>query len=185
MPEYKPIGELLISKGKLTQEQLETALLQRHGQRRRLGDVLVSLNYVSEQDIAECLGSQYEIDTVDPLANRPEPEALALVDSSFAVENRVLPMRCYDETLECAIADPIDVATIDMMSRNVGRHLLLKIAPMSVLLEGIRVAYGIDKIDRRASRSPVIKRSAKPKSERESLIDLVFAAADQPIHGSR
>lgn len=113
MEDYQPIGEMLLSRGRITREQLDTALNERKGRRQRLGEVLVELGFVREEDIAECLAEQFGFQFVDASQLEPDQEALQLLTPVFAFANRILPLRTTDETLECVLADPIDVPTTD------------------------------------------------------------------------
>jgi type IV pilus assembly protein PilB len=171
MQDYRPLGEILIAKGKLTQEQLESALLVRHGQRRRLGDLLVSMGYVSEYDIAEGLGEQYSLEVVDVAKLAPDPIALRILDAESAFIGRVLPLRFVENNIECIIADPIDISAMDMISHVTTKHVIFRITPMSALLDAIRRAYGLSKVDRREKRSD--RRITRRREEREALLALI------------
>lgn len=172
MQDHLPLGDLLIAKGKLTEQQLETALLARRGQKRRLGDVLVSMGYVSENDIAESLGEQYDLALVDALNLIPDPMALRVLGTDDSLNNRILPLRFVDDCIECVIADPIDVDAMNMITRSTNKRVVYLIAPISALLEAIRCAYGLSEADRRKT-SIKNRRIARLREERGSLIDLI------------
>ena len=55
------LGEMLREAGTITNEQIEKALLEQKRRKRPIGDILVELGYVSEQDIAETLAIQLDI----------------------------------------------------------------------------------------------------------------------------
>ena len=171
MQDYRPLGEILMAKGKLTQAQLEAALLAQHGQRRRLGDVLVSMGYVSENDIVESLGGQYNLKVVDVAKLTPDPIALRILDTESAVNSRILPLRFVDNSIECVIADPIDVPAMDMISHATSKQVVFRIAPMSALLDAIRRAYGLSIVDRRRARSG--KKTTHRREERGALLALI------------
>jgi len=173
MQDYRPLGEILIEKGKLTAAQLDIALAKRHGQKRRLGGVLISLGYVREEDVAECLGEQYGLQVVDVMQLEPDAEALNLIDPSSAIASRVLPVSFVDDCLECVIADPIDVSVIDLMNRTARRRVVFRIAPISALLEAIRRAYHLEVADRRSSRRATFRPVASKIPERDRLLALI------------
>ena len=52
------LGDLLISVGKLTQEQLENALKIQKATGKKLGELLVDEGYVTERDIIQVLEFQ-------------------------------------------------------------------------------------------------------------------------------
>jgi type IV pilus assembly protein PilB len=143
MGEYQPVGEMLLSKGKITSAQLEEALSAKRGTRRRIGEVLIEMGFVDEQDVAQCLAEQFGCDLVDPRTARSEPEALRLLSGDVALRHRILPLQYTSEHVECIMADPLDFPTADMISRLAGRRAVLHIAMPSVLVDTIRTAYGM------------------------------------------
>lgn len=176
MGEYQPIGEMLISQGKITPEQLDTALKGRNSTRRRIGEVLVTLGFVNESDVAACLAQQFGFDIVNPRKISAEPEALELLTGEVALSHRILPLRYSSDCIECAIADPLDFPTTDMISRLSGKRTVIHIAPASGLIASIRKAYGL-KVPRSytRSRSSMERVSPKPQEDRMAILDLLMA----------
>ncbi len=68
---WLPLGELLVERRLLSQRQLELALQEHARTGRRLGEVLVSFGFVSEQALASTLLEQ--VGLMDSKAE-PEPE---------------------------------------------------------------------------------------------------------------
>ncbi len=54
------LGDLLVARGRINQEQLEEAVKAQHFHGRKLGEVIVELGFCSENDILECLRFQVE-----------------------------------------------------------------------------------------------------------------------------
>jgi hypothetical protein len=143
MKDYQPIGQMLIQKGRITPEQLDSAISQRKNYHQRIGEFLISLGYVTENDIAECLAEQFGFEMIDPAQITPDQDALQVVDPEFALAHRILPVRNTEDLFECVVADPIDVPTTDTISRLVNKHTVFYIAPVSALLSAIRKVYGL------------------------------------------
>jgi hypothetical protein len=58
-PEPKvPLGQIVLERGLLTEEQLEVALAEHLSSGKRLGEVLVDRGYVSDEQLAELLEHQ-------------------------------------------------------------------------------------------------------------------------------
>jgi outer membrane biosynthesis protein TonB len=74
---WLPLGELLVERRLLSQRQLELALQEHARTGRRLGEVLVSFGFVSEQALASTLLEQVGLmdSRVEP-EPEPEPEAV-------------------------------------------------------------------------------------------------------------
>jgi hypothetical protein len=75
---WLPLGELLIERRLLSRRQLELSLQEHHRTGRRLGEVLVSYGFVSEQALASTLLEQVGLMDAKPVAfvATPEPEPL-------------------------------------------------------------------------------------------------------------
>jgi type IV pilus assembly protein PilB len=173
MAEYRRIGEMLLSKGKLTQEQLNIAIAARTGQRRRLGRVLTALGFVTEKDVAECLGEQYGLEVIDPGKFTPDPKALDLLGGDFAFEHTILLLRFSSDSLECVISDPIDFPTTDLIAQMAGRRTVLYLSPRASLVAAIRAAYGpeMDRHKHEAHHDGRSRRSpAKPSADRQAIL---------------
>jgi hypothetical protein len=77
---WLPLGELLVERRLLSQRQLELALQEHARTGRRLGEVLVSFGFVSEQALASTLLEQVGLmDSRDP-EPEPEPELAAATE---------------------------------------------------------------------------------------------------------
>jgi hypothetical protein len=72
---WLPLGELLVERRLLSRRQLELALQEHQRTGRRLGEVLVSYGFVSEQALASTLLEQVGLMDAKPVAPQaPEPE---------------------------------------------------------------------------------------------------------------
>ena len=178
MEQYQLIGEMLVSKGKLTPEQLDTAIKQRKNSRRRLGEILVQLGFVTEKDIAKCLGEQFGFPVVNPARLTPDANALKIISAETALSRRILPLRRTEEALECVIADPIDVLTTDMIASLARQRTVFLVAPISPLVLAIRRAYKLDPANDFGGRPFVKRRRApKPQVDRNALLEIVESAS--------
>ena len=73
------IGDLLVSQGLITEKQLETALEEQKIRKTKLGETLMALGYISQQDFADVLSKQLGIESVDLHTVGLQDAAIALV----------------------------------------------------------------------------------------------------------
>ena len=59
---WRPLGQLFVEKGLLTEERLEHALAEQTATGGRLGEKLVELGYVSSSSLARLLAEQYGVE---------------------------------------------------------------------------------------------------------------------------
>ncbi|MBF0444545.1 MAG: type II/IV secretion system protein [Magnetococcales bacterium] len=111
------LGDVLIEKKLLTQDQLQAALTEQRGGDRTLGRVLIDMGMVAEKEVRDTLAELLQHESVDLSEVLPQPEALALVTKSFAQQHSILPLLFDEETqmLTVAMSNPMNVAALDYL----------------------------------------------------------------------
>jgi type II secretion system protein E len=124
------LGQLLVTQEAITQGQLDQALAEQRRQNnaKRIGEVLVSMRFISEQTLLSALAQQIGCPVVDLNVSPPDQDALEIVPSEFARRHLVLPLRQTDHTLTVAMADPLDIQSIDDLRLLTGYNIETVIA---------------------------------------------------------
>src|SRR5208283_4885110 len=78
-----------------------------------LGAILVSLNYVTEQEVLTALGTQAGMEVVDLDVMEIPEDVIARLTPSIASVYRVVPTKFDGNVLTVAMADPLNVKTLD------------------------------------------------------------------------
>src|SRR5918912_4337643 len=107
------IGELLISEGLISREQLQRALDEQRASGTRVGYNLVKLGYIKETELTKMLARQYRMPAVDLTKFEVDPRIAKLIPSELAVKHLVLPLKRDGRTLTVAMADPTNLGVID------------------------------------------------------------------------
>ena len=107
------IGELLVSEGLITRDQLAQALQEQRNNGGRLGYTLVKLGIVDELTLTRLLARQYKIPAVDLTKSDIDPALVRLVPAEIAVQHLVLPLKREGRVLYVAMADPTNIRVID------------------------------------------------------------------------
>ncbi len=130
------LGSILIEQGQISTDQLETALSEqrRTEQGKRIGEILVDMRYLTEPNLLNALSRQLDCPIVDLVQEPPDPAALAIVPSEFALRHHLIPLRQNDDQLVVAMSDPLDIHAIDDLRLLTG----LDIAPMLATPSDIR-----------------------------------------------
>jgi len=102
------LGELLIEQGKLSERDVERALLAQAEMGDRFGQVLVKLGLVSEQDVAQALSRQLDIPLLLAADYPEEPIHLDGLSRDFLFNNHVVPVASVDGTIRFAATEPQD-----------------------------------------------------------------------------
>ncbi len=148
-PTIRHLGQLLVSHGLVSPEQVQAALLkqqqlQSHGQaRRQLGQLLVEAGALNAEqlraEIAAWLGQQI----VDPSLLTPDPAALALVPRVRAEQLRALPLGLQDDAIAVLLDGPGCVAALEQLRFLTQRRVIPLIAAPGTLGPAIARAYRV------------------------------------------
>ncbi len=141
MPLPPKLGELLVRLGKITEDQLETALAEQARTQEPLGQILLRRGFLDEATLAQVLADQQRAELVSLKEVKPDPEALHLLDARFAAEHRVFPYKIEGNRLYVAMARPSDLRLLDELRFRTGKEIVPKLAPDSEIAEAIRRAY--------------------------------------------
>jgi type IV pilus assembly protein PilB len=107
------IGELLVSEGLISRDQLAQALQEQRANGGRLGYTLVKLGLVEELTLTRLLARQYKIPAVDLTKSDIDPALVRLVPAEIAIQHLVLPLKREGRVLYVAMADPTNIRVID------------------------------------------------------------------------
>lgn len=113
------IGDLLISEGLINEGQLNVALREQKIRNTKLGETLIALGFISQEDFADVLSSQMGIGTVNLRQVGIDENATKLVTEELMKKNVLIPFG-FDEKnpniLKVAMADPMNFMAIDDVS---------------------------------------------------------------------
>lgn len=138
----KRIGDLLVSSGIIDDKTLTEALAEVARGGRRLGEILITGGYCTEQDIIRALSDQHRI-PVAPLSGLHSipAEVQALIPRSVAVSRQVLPLRLEHEVLVVALADPASFDLVDELRFVTGHPIKPMVAGIAELRDAIERLY--------------------------------------------
>src|SRR5512145_647310 len=113
--QHRPLGQILISEGILSEDQLRIALLEQMKLNQPIGKLLVSLGFVSEATLRQALSESLGKQSIDLTHAVIDPQALKLVPRDLAKRYHLLPLD-YDRQsrrLTLAISDVNDIVGLD------------------------------------------------------------------------
>ena len=135
------LGDLLVAAGAITEEQLQEALLEQKENGGKLGNILQSLGFISQELLIATLTQQLGIDYIELRTCKLDENILRLVPENIVIKYNAVPIG-FDElnpnVLKVAMSDPMDMIAIDDISIVTGAQ----IEPMLTTEEDIRVTIG-------------------------------------------
>ncbi len=135
------LGEILVRKGRLTREQLNTAVTEARASGDRLGAHLVKSRTLYEEDISIALADQYGLRYVVIDTRHLDTELSSALPERTARRLCALPVSKTNDRVRLAIADPTDVVLIDELRMALSGSFDLVIADPSAIRAGIEKIY--------------------------------------------
>ena len=160
------IADALVEDGLLTAGQVEALLEQQKKEGARLVKLIVDKAYVSEQDLAVCMGRVLNVPPVN-LARISIPEEIAdLLPRETEYNHKVVPVARLDNKLFLAMADPLNVLALDDVKRITKLEIATLIAPEKAIADKLAA---IDSAKGGGSMESIIQDAAKQESEGETV----------------
>ncbi|WP_263436597.1 protein kinase domain-containing protein [Stigmatella hybrida] len=108
-PVRRPLGELLVSSGKLSETQLHTMLGRQRRDGGKLGEWLVAEGFVTDEEVVAAISEQQGIAFIaeHQLRHLPVPTPLlALLPLEHAARFEAVPLALHGKELVCAMREP-------------------------------------------------------------------------------
>ncbi|MBI4711167.1 MAG: hypothetical protein HY767_01705, partial [Candidatus Omnitrophica bacterium] len=115
-----PLGQVLLSTGLITEEQLGEALKQHLQTGRRLGQTLIDMNLISSHDVGKMLEKKLKVPYFSLKGWTPDPAIFHLFNAEFIFHHRVVPIGVSEGSVRIAMCDPFDLRTLDAIERITG-----------------------------------------------------------------
>ncbi|HET7833319.1 MAG TPA: ATPase, T2SS/T4P/T4SS family [Gallionella sp.] len=151
MPEnlrQPPLGQMLINKGVISEDQLRIALREQGKTHQPLGRLLVRLGFLSEATIRDVLSENVGQESVDFATVIADPAALSLIPKDVARRHQLFPLAVNraGHTLTIAVADPDDIIALDQVRALLKDEyrLITQFASESDILHAIDQYYGFE-----------------------------------------
>ena len=139
---YMRLGDLLLSSGVISHEQLERALELQKESKERLGDVLVQSGIITEQQLIEALKIQLGVEFVDLTAVSIPGELAKYVPRTLATKYCVVPVKLVRDTLYLAMSDPLDFIAQEEVKAASRKRVIPMIATHRATEQAISRLYG-------------------------------------------
>lgn len=115
----RKLGELLIREDMITREQLEEALQEKQASDRFLGEILVGLTYITEDDLIGFLVRQCRIPHLKLSNFQVSPDIAELIPAEICEEHKLIPIDKLGSLLTVAMVNPIDIDALERIKNVV------------------------------------------------------------------
>ena len=144
----KPLGEILVDLGYVTQADVDDALNRQRSGGGRLEDTLVQSGKISPEMLARSLAMQLGYEFIEDANSKVDPYAVTLVPEATVRRYTAMPIRLEDNTLVVAMKDPRHVFALDDIKLITGKEIQPAVATEETLSALINRFYrGGDDMD--------------------------------------
>ncbi len=168
----KRLGEVLIALGYVSPEQIEEALNNSAHAGHRLGTRLQKMGIIEDAQLAEALSLQLGVGYTN-LAHVGDidPAVVSFVPERVARRFQLIPLAKDDSTLTVAMANPENVFAIDAVQSATGLQILVVAAPDQAIRRAMDRFYGFGP-DLESSASELASLEIAEESETDGDLDI-------------
>src|ERR671938_1112504 len=135
------LGELLTKASLISQDQLKEALKTQKESGGKLGETLIKLGFVAEEDITECLSQQFGVPSINLQHFEIDASVIKLIPADVARKYNILPVNKTGATITIAMADPTNVFAMDDIKFMTGYNVEPVVASETAVGEAIQRYY--------------------------------------------
>jgi chromosomal replication initiator protein DnaA len=138
----KPLGQILIERGLITPEQLKKVLEVQKEKGGLCGEIMVSLGYATQEDILNALIAQSGLPYLPPGSYDIDPEVTKLLPEEVIMKYCLIPVDRIGRMLTVVTSDPTCKKSIEEVETITNCKVQLFVASISEVREAIKRYYG-------------------------------------------
>ena len=170
---------MLMGEGLISRDQLDQALSEQRKHGGRIGTLLRSLGFITEDDIVQVLAKQLGMPSVLLSNVIIDPDVVNTIPETLARRYQVIPLYKKNNVLTLAMLDPLNVFALDDIRRLASMDIEPVVSSESEIMKAI---------DRFYSGTATMEEAAKEADQQgygvlrdEQVIDLEKVTDDTPI----
>jgi type II secretory ATPase GspE/PulE/Tfp pilus assembly ATPase PilB-like protein len=140
---HKRITDILIEADVVTEDQVEEGLVRQRATGQRIGETLVEMGIVSEEDIGWALSRQLDMTFVDVHMHALDPDLIREFPEALLRRIHAVPLVRSGQELSVAVADPTDHEAIAELERHAGGALEMGVATPSRIRSVLDQVFGV------------------------------------------
>lgn len=158
------LGDILIQAEIITDEQLGKALEAQKvlGEKRRLGELLVSLGFVTEDEVLGVIAKKAGIEYINFKDQEVKTDSVKRLPQSIAVKYNIIAYKEEGGTLYVATSDPLNLYAIEDVKLIAGMPVIVAACKKEEIDKAVSSHYA-DILSRAAADS--LHKNAKPEDE--------------------
>jgi hypothetical protein len=158
----KKMGEVLIDEGLVKEDQVQEALRRQRATGESFGEILVSMGFVTEMDIARTLVKQSGLPYIDATRYRINKDGVQAVPADLMWQNQCVVLDKIGKTLLVAIANVISTEIFDKLERVSGSQIFVYVSTWSQVQQALEKNVPNGKVEAKPAPGAKPVPGAKP-----------------------
>ncbi|MGL5530868.1 MAG: GspE/PulE family protein, partial [Culicoidibacterales bacterium] len=142
----KRLGDLLVDAGKISQYDLAKALHIQKTAGKKLGEVLIELAMITEDEIIEAVVQQTGITAVELGEIEFDRKVLKLVPEQLCEKYSLIPFGFIDNKIQVAMADPLNIYALDDLAISTGFALETFMSRKAEIHRYVQIHYSSEQV---------------------------------------
>ncbi len=158
------LGQILVEKKLITQDQLESALAeQKKHKHLLLGEILSKKGFLTDEVLYRVLSEQSAIEYIKLSGRNISPDVIAQISAKLATHYQMIPLEAYVDRLVVATSSPMDIHTLDDLKIILNKSVRFVLAARHELSEAIKYYYGVgaDTMEKMSDQASAPSRSVQ------------------------
>ncbi len=137
------VWDILVSQDRVSEEQVQQALEAQKSDRRDLGQIMLSLGFISEADLAQAQAQRLNLGYIELTEADVDRDALGLVPEKVLRKHRALPLYKEDRQLVMAMSDPTNIYALEDLNMISGHRIVPVVTTEEALQRTLRKVFAV------------------------------------------
>lgn len=135
------LGNILVRSGVLSQHELDIAIEHHNKTGLRLGEILVKLNFISEELLRKTLCAQLNIPYVDLKSISLDRSLVKVINKSYAKKHNIVPIARVGDTVTLAMDDPTSSGLVEEIEAMSGFNIKIVTSKRKEIIDAFAILY--------------------------------------------
>ena len=131
------ITKKLLESGIIDQSKLDKAIKFQKEKGGKLSQILIDLGFVKQKDLLIALSQDLNIPLIDLKKYNIDPTVIDLVSRDVARHYQLIPLSKIGSTITIAVADPLNIFTLDDVKSLTGYDVRLVLADTDDIMDSV------------------------------------------------
>lgn len=142
----KRLGDILVEMGAVTPDRIDTAMKLQSSTSKRMGQILLEKEWVSQQDLLKALSVQLDLPMVTLRPGTYDPSIASTIPKEMAARLTVLPLYRVHKVLVIATPNPQSIPSLDEIETTTGCKVKPVLSTAEEIMRASAEAYQSDSL---------------------------------------